>query len=87
MKPRTVYARLAERGVVGLLRLACVLALLALVIMCASILFPRPLPVIMAMSAGHVVGGAAFATYLLAVIIDSARPRPAQPKDATDTIT
>ena len=43
------------------MRIACALGLVALAMMCVSILFPRPLPVILAMSLGHVIGGAAFA--------------------------
>ncbi len=75
-----LFTYVAERGVVGLLRFACILALVALAIMCSSILFPRPLPVILAMSGGHAVGGAAFVAYLLAVVIDSAKRGPAHPE-------
>ncbi len=54
------------------------LALVALGLMCGSILWPRPLPVILAMSAGHLIGGSALACYLLAVILDAVA-RPALP--------
>jgi hypothetical protein len=70
--------RLMHRSVPTLVRLACVLALCALALFCISILFPRPLPVILAMSAGHAIGGAAFACYLLAVVVDATR-RPSPP--------
>jgi hypothetical protein len=73
----SLYARLAGRSVPRLVRLACVLALAALTLICTSVLIPGPLPVILAMSAGHALGGAAFACYLLAVILDATgRPSP-----------
>lgn len=56
-----------------LTRLACVLALVGLAIMCFSVLVARPLPVIFAMSGGHAIGIAAFSCYLIAVILDLAR--------------
>lgn len=71
-------SRILARSVSELVRLACVLALIGLAIMCYSVLSPRALPVIGAMSIGHAIGGAAFLCYLLAVIVDQARrpPRP-----------
>jgi len=70
--------RVLRRSVPQLVRGACVLALLALCLVCWSVLQPRPIPVILAMSAGHAIGGTAFACYLLAVILDAVqRPRPA----------
>ena len=70
--------RVLRRSVPNLVRVACVLALLALGLVCWSVLQPRPIPVILAMSAGHAIGGTAFACYLLAVILDAVRrPRPA----------
>jgi hypothetical protein len=71
-----VYERLAHRSVPGLVRLACALALAALAVICFSVLYPRPLPVILAMSVGHAIGGAAFACYLLAVVLDATRRPP-----------
>jgi hypothetical protein len=76
----SLYSRL----IASLVRVACVLALLALGLICCSVLFPRPLPVILAMSLGHVVGGAAFACYLLAVILDATRRTPPRELAATD---
>ncbi|MEP7051295.1 MAG: hypothetical protein ABJB12_13125 [Pseudomonadota bacterium] len=74
----TLADRVLRRSVPELVRVACVLALLALGLVCWSVLQPRPIPVILAMSAGHVIGGAAFACYLLAVILDAVqRPGPA----------
>jgi hypothetical protein len=68
--------RLSSRSITGLIRVACALALVALSIMVYSVLSPRALPVIFAMSFGHVIGGSAFACYLLAVILDAARTPP-----------
>lgn len=69
--------KLAERLLKGslfrLTRVACVLALIGLVMMVYSILSPRPLPVILAMSVGQMFGMAAVACYLLAILIDMAR--------------
>jgi hypothetical protein len=64
---------LFRRSVGELTRVAAALALLALAIMALSVIFPRPLLVVFAMSAGHVIGGAAFAFYLLAVLLDVRR--------------
>jgi hypothetical protein len=61
------------RSVRGLIQLACVLALAALVALCVSVIVPRPIPVIFAMSVGHATGIAAFSCYLLAVVLDAAR--------------
>jgi hypothetical protein len=66
---------IARRSVESLVRVACVLALLALAMICYSVLSPRPLPVILAMSVGHGVGGMALICYVLAVALDAAGRR------------
>jgi hypothetical protein len=66
--------RLLRRSVLELLRLACVLALLALALITYSALDPTPLPVIFAMSVGHVIGGTAFACYLVSIVLDAMGP-------------
>jgi hypothetical protein len=65
--------RVETRSVRGLIRLACVLALAGLFVLCFSVIVPRPIPVIFAMSVGHGIGIAAFLCYLLAVVLDAAR--------------
>jgi hypothetical protein len=55
--------------------IACVTALVGLVIMVASLVYPAPLLVIFAMSGGHVVGAFAVLCYLLAVVMDAKRSR------------
>jgi len=79
-----LWDRVLQRSVPELVRVACLLALLALALVCWSILDPRPIPVILAMSVGHLVGGAAFACYLLAVILDAVR-RPPSAEDTAAT--
>jgi len=62
--------RLKAQSVTHLVRLACVLALVGLAVMVLSVIYPVPILVIFAMSLGHVIGIAAFACYLLAVLLD-----------------
>jgi hypothetical protein len=71
-----LWERLVQRSIGQLTRVAAVLALLALAIMVSSIVYPRPLLVVFAMSVGHVIGGAAFACYLIAVLVDVSRSNP-----------
>jgi hypothetical protein len=66
----TIFARLLGGSVIKLTRVACVLALLGLSLMSYSILDPRAIPVITAMSVGHLFGIGAFACYLLAIVLD-----------------
>lgn len=67
--------RLLHRSVTQLVRLACLLTLAALGIMVYSVLDPKPLTVILAMSVGHLVGLAGFVCFFLAVVIDAGRVR------------
>ena len=69
-----------KRSVPALIRLACVIALLGLATFAVSLLYPRPLVVIVAMSVGHVIGAVAVVLYGLAVVLDtigSGRSTPA----------
>jgi hypothetical protein len=65
-----IFARAARTSVITLTRAACVFALLGLSLMSYSIIVPRAVPVITAMSLGHVFGISAFACYLLAIVLD-----------------
>lgn len=58
-----------------LVRVAAVLTLVGLALMVWSMVNPTPLPVMLAMSVGQVVGTAAFALYGLAVYKDLRRIR------------
>ena len=68
-----LVARILADSVQHLTRVACVFALLGLALMSYSVLDPRAVPVIVAMSVGHAFGIIAFACYLLAVILDVRR--------------
>lgn len=68
-----IVARVEASSTRSLTRLACGLALMGLALLSYSVLFPTPLPVILAMSGGHVLGVAAFLCYLLAIVLDLAR--------------
>lgn len=52
------------------IRSACVLALVALGMFVWSVLDPRPIPVILAMSVGQVLGTLSFAAFLGIVALD-----------------
>jgi hypothetical protein len=67
--------KLLHRSVTGLVRLACMLTLAALGIMVYSVVVPKPMPIILAMSVGHLVGASGFACFFLAVVIDAGRSR------------
>ena len=51
-----------------LLRISAVLTLVGLALMVWSILVPTPLPVMLAMTVGQVVGTSAFGLYLFVVV-------------------
>jgi hypothetical protein len=65
--------RILHQSVRRLTRFAASLALAGLAIICFSIIFPRPLPVVLSMSVGQGIGIAAFFCYLLAVVLDASR--------------
>lgn len=52
------------------IRVSCVLALVALALIVWSVVDPRPMPVILAMSAGQVLGTLSFVAFLLVVARD-----------------
>lgn len=60
-----------------LLHVACVLALFALALMVWSLLDPRPMPVILAMSVGQGLGTASLGAFVLVVLADFRRLRRA----------
>jgi peptidoglycan/LPS O-acetylase OafA/YrhL len=53
-----------------LIRSSCVLALAALALIVWSMVDPRPIPVILAMSVGQVLGTLSFAAFLVIVVGD-----------------
>ncbi len=72
---RRVIKRIARVQPTTLLRASAVLTLLALGLMVWSMLDPTPLPVMLAMSFGQLLGTIAFAVYGLAVYTDLRRIR------------
>ena len=72
---KALLARVAQRSVAELTRVACVLALIGLAVMVYPLLFPSAIAVVLSMGVGHVIGIAAFGAYLLAVILDLAHHR------------
>ncbi len=73
--------RLLAESVSKLTRAACVFALLGLALMSYSIIDPRAVPVIVAMSLGHAFGISAFLCYLTAVVLDARRSSHTPPLD------
>ena len=70
---------------VKLLRASAILTLVGLALMCWSVIEPTPLPTILAMSLGQLVGTTAFGMYILAIVIDirnDARMRRRRPVDS-----
>jgi hypothetical protein len=73
----SLIRRIVHRSVPQLTRAAAVLALLGLGLMAYSVVSPRPLPVILAMSVGHVIGALAVGCYILAIALHASRaPEP-----------
>jgi hypothetical protein len=81
-----ILQRVLQGSVIKLTRAACVFALLGLSLMAYSLLDPRALQVIVAMSLGHAFGFAAFGCYLVAIVLDVRRARaesaPASQRDS-----
>ena len=80
--PGTPLERLMANSVENLTRLACIVALIALAVMVASILHPGPLLIIFATSVGQAIGGFAVLCYFLAIIMDVKRSRRSLPPNA-----
>jgi predicted permease len=80
--PGKPLERLMEHSVENLTRLACIVALVALGVMVASILHPGPLLIIFATSVGQMIGGFAVLCYFLAVVMDVKRSRRSLPPKA-----
>jgi hypothetical protein len=69
-------AQAARRmGSQKLITASCVLGLVAMAMMCWSVLDPTPVPVLVAMSAGQAIGTLSLLCYLAAVAIEVRRER------------
>ncbi len=66
------------------LRVAAVLAVIALTLMVWALVHPRPLPVIVAMSVGQALGTLSFATFLYVVVADFRSGPPDHPRRRRD---
>jgi hypothetical protein len=66
----SLRTRLSRIPTPKLLRVACLLGLVALPLMVWSVLDPRVWPVLIALSLGQVLGTISFVLYLLAVVRD-----------------
>jgi hypothetical protein len=53
-----------------LVTISCVMALIALPLMLWSLVDPRPMPIIVAMSVGQVIGTLSLALYVVAIVLD-----------------
>ena len=73
MKVAKLWDWVLQHSVVTLVRVACIIALVGLFALCLTVIWPKPLMVVIVMGAGHAIGGAAFVCYLLAVILDNRR--------------
>jgi hypothetical protein len=69
-----------------IIRVSCVFALAALVLMVWSLFDPRPFPVIAAMSVGQVLGTISFGSFLYVLVADFRRRRPLPWSDAPDKL-
>ena len=67
-------APMSRRATIAL-RIAAVLTLIGLALMAWSILVPTPLPVMLAMTVGQLVGTSAFAIYIYVVVHQLRRER------------
>jgi hypothetical protein len=74
-KGKRLLVSIASRSVPQLVRLACVLAIVGLLVMVYPLLFPGALAIILSMSIGHALGIAAASLYVLAVALDMAQRR------------
>ena len=53
---------------------SAILALAGLALVALSLLVPRPIPVVIAMTVGQVLGTASLLLFLLALVLDRSRP-------------
>lgn len=74
--PNGPIAQAARRlGSQRLITFSCVLGLVAMALMCWSVLDPTPVPVLFAMSVGQAIGTLSLLCYIAAVIVEVRRER------------
>jgi hypothetical protein len=67
--------KLDQVGLHRLVRIACGMSLLATALMVWSVLDPTPVPVMLSMSIGQVIGTLSLLAYVSAVVVHEARRR------------
>jgi len=70
-----LFRRIARISTTRLIQVSAVLTILALALMAWSMLEPTPLPVMLAMSVGQLIGTVAFALYGIAIWRDFRQSR------------
>jgi len=78
--PPPLRGWLRHRSVDALMRIAAVAGCAGLIVMIVSVLYPKPLMVILSMTVGQLLGAVAFGCYLLAVLVDISRRRSSASK-------
>jgi hypothetical protein len=77
----SVVRRVFHSSVERLIQVASIFALTGLGVFALGLIYPKPLLVVLSMSLGHVLGGVAFALYLLAIVFDATlSPRTRAPE-------
>ncbi len=76
--------RLIRLNQVRLLRIAAILALVGLALMVWSLLDPRPIPIMAAMSVGQGLGTLSFVIFLLVLLQDAWRANRKRKDDGED---
>lgn len=71
--PQRLVATVQKQSLVGMTRVACWIALVALAVMVSSVVYPMPLLIIFATSVGQLIGIVAFLCYLLSILMDIMR--------------
>lgn len=69
-----------------LLRISALLTILALIFMVWSMLQPTPLPVMLAMSVGQLVGTVAFGLYGYVILVDLRRDRARKRRESKENL-
>lgn len=78
--PPSLRGWFRNRSVDALTRTAAAAGSAALLIMIISVLYPKPLTVLLSMSVGQALGVVAFGCYLLAILVDVSRRRSSTTK-------
>ena len=78
------WQRIASTSSHRVLDIACVVALVALLLIAWSMVYPRPIPVIVAMSVAQVLGTISFGAFLVVVVRDLRRAQKNEQKISSE---